>query len=61
MINIIKKEIQTLIDNNEATQLRVDTLTKNNKVKDKQIKDIKEEKFSLRQLLSFWKDKLFGK
>ena len=30
-----QKEIQTLTENNEALQLRVDTLTKNNKVKDK--------------------------
>ena len=57
MINIIKKEIQTLTENNEALQLRVDTLTRNNKVKDKQIKDLKEENLSLRQSLSFWKDK----
>ena len=52
-----QKEIQTLTENNEALQLRVDTLTKNNKVKDKQIKDLKEENVSLRQSLSFWKDK----
>ena len=52
-----QKEIQTLTENNEALQLRVDTLTKNNKVKDKQIKDLKEENLSLRQSLSFWKDK----
>ena len=31
-------------------------LTRNNKVKDKQIKDLKKNIF-LRQLLSFWKDK----
>ena len=31
--------------------------TRNNKVKDKQIKDLKEENLSLRQSLSFWKDK----
>ena len=66
------KQIQTLTENNEALQLRVDTLTRNNKVKDKQIKDLKEENLSLRQSLSFWKhkflkvisfikDKLFGK
>ena len=30
-----QKEIQTLTENNEALQLRVDTLTKNNKVKDR--------------------------
>lgn len=30
-----QKEIQTLTEKNEALQLRVDTLTKNNKVKDK--------------------------
>ena len=52
-----QKEIQTLTENNEALQLRVDTLTRNNKVKDKQIKDLKEENLSLRQSLSFWKDK----
>ena len=52
-----QKEIQTLTENNEALQLRVDTLTKNNKVKDKQIKYLKEENLSLRQSLSFWKDK----
>ena len=52
-----QKEIQTLTENNEALQLRVDTLTRNNKVKDKQIKDLKEEILSLRQSLSFWKDK----
>lgn len=52
-----QKEIQTLTENNEALQLRVDILTKNNKVKDKQIKDLKEENLSLRQSLSFWKDK----
>ncbi len=52
-----QKEIQTLTENNEVLQLRVDTLTKNNKVKDKQIKDLKEENLSLRQSLSFWKDK----
>lgn len=52
-----QKEIQTLTENNEALQLRVDTLTKNNKVKDKPIKDLKEENLSLRQSLSFWKDK----
>ena len=52
-----QKEIQTLTENNEALQLRVDTLNKNNKVKDKQIKDLKEEKLSFRQLLSFCKDK----
>ena len=60
MIRLIQenqKEIKTLTENNEALQLRVDTLTKNNKVKDKQIKDLKEEKLSLRQSLSFWKDK----
>lgn len=57
IINIIKKEIQTLTENNEALQLRVDTLTRNNKVKDKQIKDLKEENLSLRQSLSFGKDK----
>ena len=51
------KQIQTLTENNEALQLRVDTLTRNNKVKDKQIKDLKEENLSLRQSLSFWKDK----
>ena len=51
------KNIQTLTENNEALQLRVDTLTRNNKVKDKQIKDLKEENLSLRQSLSFWKDK----
>ena len=33
-----QKEIKTLTENNEALLLRVDTLTKNNKVKDKQIK-----------------------
>ena len=38
------KQIQTLTENNEALQLRVDTLTRNNKVKDKQINDLKEEK-----------------
>ncbi len=52
-----QKEIQTLTENNEALQLRVDTLIKNNKVKDKQIKDLKEENLSLRQSFSFWKDK----
>ena len=52
-----QKEIQTLTENNEALQLRVDALTRNNKVKDKQIKDLKEEILSLRQSLSFWKDK----
>ena len=52
-----QKEIQTLTENNEALQLRVDILTRNNKVKDKQIKDLKEENLSLRQSLSFWKDK----
>ncbi len=52
-----QKEIQTLTENNEALQLRVDTLTRNNKIKDKQIKDLKEENLSLRQSLSFWKDK----
>ena len=52
-----RKEIQKLTENNEALQLRVDTLTRNNKVKDKQIKDLKEENLSLRQSLSFWKDK----
>ena len=51
------KQIQTFTENNEALQLRVDTLTRNNKVKDKQIKDLKEENLSLRQSLSFWKDK----
>ena len=51
------KQIKTLTENNEALQLRVDTLTRNNKVKDKQIKDLKEENLSLRQSLSFWKDK----
>ena len=51
------KQIQTLTENNEALQLRVDTLTRNNKVKDKQIKDLKEESLTLRQSLSFWKDK----
>lgn len=66
------KQIKTLTENNEALQLRVDTLTRNNKVKDEQIKDLKEENLSLRQSLSFWedkflkiisfiKDKLFGK
>ena len=35
-----QKEIQTFTENNEALQLRVDTLTRNNKVKDKQIKDL---------------------
>ncbi len=50
----------------------VETLIKNNKVKDKQIEELKEENLSLRQSLSFWKDrflkvilfikdKLFGK
>ena len=52
-----QKEIQTLTENNEALQLRVDTLIRNNKVKDKQIKDLKEENLSLRQSLAFWKDK----
>ena len=52
-----QKEIKTLTENNEALQLRVYTLTRNNKVKDKQIKDLKEENLSLRQSLSFWKDK----
>ena len=52
-----QKEMQTLTENNEALQLRVDTLTRNNKDKDKQIKDLKEENLSLRQSLSFWKDK----
>lgn len=51
------KQIKTLTENNEALQLRVDTLTRNNKVKGKQIKDLKEENLSLRQSLSFWKDK----
>ena len=52
-----QKEIQTLAENNKALQLRVDTLTRNNKIKDKQIKDLKVENLSLRQSLSFWKDK----
>lgn len=51
------KQIQTLTENNKTLQLRVDTLTRNNKVKDKQIKGLKEENLSLRQSLSFRKDK----
>ncbi len=66
------EKIKTLTENNEALELRVETLNKNNKVKDKQIEKLKEENLSLRQSLSFWKDrflkvisfikdKLFGK
>ena len=66
------EKIKTLTENNEALELKVETLIKNNKVKDKQIEELKEENLSLRQSLSFWKDrflkvilfikdKLFGK
>ena len=66
------EKIKALTENNEALELRVETLNKNNKVKDKQIEELKEENLSLRQSLSFWKnrflkvisfikDKLFGK
>ena len=66
------EKIKTLTENNEALELRVETLNKNNKVKDKQIEELKEENLSLRRSLSFWKDrflkvisfikdKLFGK
>lgn len=50
-------KIKTLTENNEALTLRVETLIKNIKSKDKEIEELKEENHSLKNTLEFWKDK----
>ena len=55
-----RNKIKTLTENNEALNLRVSTLEKKVDTKDKEIKELTKENYSLSSKLEFWRDKFMS-
>lgn len=55
-----RDEITILTENNEALELRIGTLNKTIKSKDNKIEKLEDEKKTLSQELKFWKDRFMG-
>ncbi len=55
-----RKKIEMLAENNEANNLRIETLTKNIKEKDDEIKELQEENISLKKSLQHFKNLFYN-
>jgi Plasmid recombination enzyme. len=55
-----RKQIKILTENNNALNLRVDSLTKKVNFKDNEITELREENNSLKKMLQHWKSKFFS-
>lgn len=55
-----RKKIEMLAENNEANNLRIETLTKNIQEKDDEIKELQEENISLKKSLQHFKNLFYN-